>query len=575
MKTVRITVVLLCILSNYSFGQVIERYILALYNSEIGQTPKKNHIHENAEVILNHLGCVVDYWDLKHGMPDEKFMKKYLGVIQLFYGEFTKQPEQYFQWAIQQLASNKRFVILGDAGNSEYDTAMTLKNEFYNRLGFTGEGDWTDDVTKIELVFRDSKMVEFERNLAYEVNLYAKYQSTKPQNKIYLRLKRNDIPNSESDLIITTPNGGFASFPYVIFEDPVTFKKKWRLNPFLFFEEGFGLEDTPKPDVTTLNGSRIWCSHIDGDAMVSATQIKANTICGEIIRDKIIKKYKWPISVSVVVSEVENNQKSIKIARSIFQIPWVEAASHSYSHPFYWAENYDNQDRYANPHLAIAGYTFDIKEEIVGSVKYINDTLLPASKRVKQFFWTGNCEPTPEALKLCKEIKIKNINGGETLFDNDHLSYTSVSPIATVVGRYRQVYAPNVNENIYTNDWLGPFNSYQFVLQTFKNTESPIRIKPINIYYHFYSGEKWASLNALREVLDKTINQDVAPIFISEYLAIVDGFHTAQIEKITSASWKIKNYGHCTTMRFDHTQKYPDFKNSSNVIGFLWRNYKR
>jgi hypothetical protein len=38
-------------------------------------------------------------------------------------------------------------------------------------------------------------------------------------------------------------------------------------------------------------------------------------------------------------------------------------------------------------------------------------------------------------------------------------------------------------------------------------TEKPYRIKPINIYYHFYSGSKLAAFNALKEVYDWAIKQ--------------------------------------------------------------------
>ena len=130
------------------------------------------------------------------------------------------------------------------------------------------------------------------------------------------------------------------------------------------------------------------------------------------------------------------------------------------------------------------------------SVKYINETLLPSGKKVRTFFWTGNCEPTPAAVKLCQELGIDNINGGDSIFDRKNPSYTSLAPLGVEVGGYRQIYAPNSNENIYTNEWHGPYYGFKFVLETFGNTESPVRIKPINIYYHYYSGERWAALNA-------------------------------------------------------------------------------
>ncbi|MFQ5677212.1 MAG: hypothetical protein ACE5G1_15070, partial [bacterium] len=556
------------------YGQPVSRRILALYDSQRGQTAKKNHIHANAEVILNHLGCIVEYWDLANGLPEAAVTRKYRGILTWFYRKAMNRPQAYLRWAAEQINRGRKFVVLGnlgafkDAATGEL-LALNVVNEFCNRLGvLAGDAHWTENSARIELVFKDPQMVEFERSLDYELTNYEVYKSSNSKNQVYLKLRRNDIANSESDLVLTTPAGGFAAAGYVLYEDEATYEKQWRINPFLFFTEAFDLKDIPRPDVTTLNGLRVWSSHIDGDALISKSEIKPDTFCGEVIRDEILKQYKWPVSMSVVVAEVETDPKFVRIARSIYELDWVEAASHSYSHPFYWADDYDKKDNYPERHLPVAGYEFNLQDEIVGSVSTINIKLLPANKKVQQFFWTGNCEPTPQAMKLCQKAGLGNINGGDTVFDNMHSSYTNVAPLSVDVGGYRQIYAPNANENMYTNEWRGPYYGYKLVLQTLSKTDSPLRIKPIDIYYHFYSGEKWASLNALKEVIAKTTSQAVAPMFISDYIAMVQGFFSASLQRISDNAWKIRNYGKCTTMRFDKTAAFPDLQKSVNVLGF-------
>lgn len=556
-------------------GQQVRRHVLALYDSKAGETPKENHVHMNAEVILNHLGCVVDYHDLQSGLPDDGSMQKYRGVLTWFYRNEMDAPVAYLRWATRQVQAGRRFVILGNIGAfMDRQTGKFLKiaklNQFTNKLGFMIKtANWTEEPSLIELVYKDPEMVEFERTLDYEVTQYEHYSVTVPGSKVYLKLRRNDQPDSESDLVFTTSHGGFAAATYVVYENNRTFNKKWRLNPFRFFEEAFGLRGLPRPDVTTLNGMRIWTSHIDGDALISKSEVKQDAYCGEVIRDEILKKYRWPTSVSVVVGEIIRGQQFADIARSIYEIDWVEAASHSHAHPFYWAEDYAGKEKYASRHLPIPGYTFNVRTEVIGSVKYINETLLPSGKKVRTFFWTGNCEPTPAAIKLCQKLGIHNINGGDSIFDGKNPSYTSVAPLGVEVGGYRQIYAPNSNENIYTNEWHGPYYGFKFVLETFRNTESPVRIKPINIYYHYYSGERWAALNALKKVLDETIILEVAPMFISEYTAIVQGFYSAQMTKVDSHTWRLSNYGECRTVRFDRSDAFPDLAHCQNVLGFM------
>lgn len=555
-------------------SQEISRHILALYDSGRGQTVKKNHIHQNAEVILNHLGCIVDYHDIADGLPDKKVMSHYRGVITWFYSNAMEKPAAYLKWASKQIAAGRKFVILGNIGafrqrQSQQFLPIAEINTFTNKLGFAiNKINWTKNPAKIELISKNSEMVEFERDLKYELSNYEHYNSVNPANKVYLKLKRKDLAQSESDLVLTTPFGGFAASGYVIYEQDRRFKQKWRINPFRFFSEAFGLKGLPRPDVTTLNGLRIWCSHIDGDAINSKSETKPDAYCGEVIRDEIIQKYKWPISVSVVVGELLGNQEVTDIARSIYEIDWVEAASHTYSHPFYWVDDYEDADQYEQRHLPLKGYKFDLKTEIIGSVDFINKNLLPEGKFVQQLFWSGNCEPPAAAIKFCKQIKIRNMNGGDTIFDRKNLSYTSVAPLGVQVGNERQIYAPNANENIYTNEWQGPYFGFKFVLETFKNTENPVRIKPINIYYHFYSGAKWASLNALKHVLKETIIQPVAPIYISQYLDIVDGFFSTNIMQESETKWRVENNGQCKTIRFDETEQRVDLENSQNVLGF-------
>ena len=53
-----------------------------------------------------------------------------------------------------------------------------------------------------------------------------------------------------------------------------------------------------------------------------------------------------------------------------------------------------------------------------------------------------------------------------------------------------------MNENVYTNDWTGPFYGFRDVIDTFRMTGEPRRLKPINLYYHTYSASKVAALKA-------------------------------------------------------------------------------
>jgi len=63
-----------------------KRHVLALYDSTESSDGSVDNslIHSYAEVILNHLGLIVDYHDINTGLPAQDTMKKYRGVITWF-----------------------------------------------------------------------------------------------------------------------------------------------------------------------------------------------------------------------------------------------------------------------------------------------------------------------------------------------------------------------------------------------------------------------------------------------------------------------------------------------------------
>ena len=57
------------------------------------------------------------------------------------------------------------------------------------------------------------------------------------------------------------------------------------------------------------------------------------------------------------------------------------------------------------------------------------------------------------------------------------------------------------------------------VVDYFRFTDSPRRLKPIGIYYHFYSGTKTAAIKALHDVYAWAREQETFPVWASEYAA--------------------------------------------------------
>jgi hypothetical protein len=136
------------------------------------------------------------------------------------------------------------------------------------------------------------------------------------------------------------------------------------------------------------------------------------------------------------------------------------------------------------------------------------------------------------------------------------------------VGEERQIYASNSNENTYTDLWTKHFYGFRFLVDTVRNTERPRRVKPFNVYYHMYSGEKLASLNAVRANLLAARRDRVVPITTSRYAAIAEGFHAARFQREAPAAWRVEDRGALQTVRFDRAAtRAVDFSRSEGVLG--------
>jgi hypothetical protein len=348
---------------------------------------------------------------------------------------------------------------------------------------------------------------------------------------------------------------------------------RWVLDPFAFLSAALHLAPMPVPDPTTENGRRLFMAHIDGDGFLNRAQRPGRPFSAEVILIGILERFHVPTTVSVIEGEVgaaglhgDASRALEALARRIFRLPHVELASHSFSHPFDWRK-VEAADSPAE-RLPIPGYRFDLAREIDGSVRYIDERLAPEGKRVRVFLWSGNALPGEEALVRTAALGLANMNGGDTYVSDAWPSLCEVSPLGIQFAHAYQVYAPIGNENMYTGEWTTRFYGYRDAIQTLRRTDEPRRLKPIDIYFHFYAGEKVASLRALEEVYRWALAREPFPVFVSEYAARAAGFQTATVARESDGAWRYERLGALRTLRVDSSLGYPDVERSRGVAGF-------
>jgi hypothetical protein len=621
-------------------AESMPRVLVALYDAREESSPRTTQIHRFLEMPANHLGFDIHYYPVNDTLP--KLNDDVAGIV-LWFNNGTEVPEakSYLSWLQAAQAAGKKVIIIENAGIGDTwrnDVAVVEQwNRVLKNIGLSDDNNWQALTYSARVAQKNKVMIGFERALPPVLPGFADTHVVLSRGESHLRLLIDKGDGDQGyDLVVTGPGGGYVAEDYAIFhivEKGESKISQWIVNPFLFLKQAMAVDLEPVPDVTTLDGRRIFYSHIDGDGWNNIAEIgkyKENkTIAAEVIEKEILKSYAdFIFTVGLITSDVDKEcfaaPDSERVARDIFALGNVEPASHTHSHPLFWrffasyspakekpylsrypsapkhdffnamAKKADNDNAWDKASNVVTGETislgkndqteaealnhdyptprsyacrpFDIDEEVTGSVTRVA-TFAPG-KTVKLLQWSGDTSPFAAALTKTRAAGIYNINGGDTRFDNEYPSYSSVAAIGLNVGGERQIYSSNSNENTYTNLWTGRFFGFRYLQRTIENTERPLRVKPINIYFHMYSGEKEASLAALKENLEYARKQTVIPIATSDYAAIANGFYTAKFISEGELRWSVKDRGALQTVRFDGTEYAVDLATSRGVLGY-------
>ena len=513
---------------------------------------------------LNHLGYAYDLVDPRSDpLPSGTLAGRYAGVVSWLSPGTAAEDAKVSAFLERQMVDGVRIAIFNEF-------PFALDANAMRRLGLAAAPAPTS--ARLTIAGRDP-MIGLEREpLPNRRDLSLLRLEAGGRSLVRL----TDAGGNRYDAAAITGWGGYVLAPFSYVSLGRLEQNRWVVNPLEFLKAALAREDLPVPDVTTESGRRLLIVHVDGDGWASRAEMPGAPYASEVMARELLERFKVPTTVSVIQGETAadglypaQSAALEAIARRIFQLPNVEAASHSYSHPFDWslvaAPDKPGETSY---HLAIPGYKFDLKREIEGSIAYIDKNLAPRDKPAGLFLWTGNCVPPEATLAATYAAGLLNMNGGDTLITRSNPTWTEIAAQGIRKGAWYQVFAPMQNENVYTNNWTGPFYGFERVIETIEMTDTPHRFKPIDIYYHTYAASKVASLNALKKVYQYALAQEVAPAYASDYVRKVLDFERMVIARdLASADLLVRGDGALRTLRTGANASLPDLRASSGVAG--------
>ncbi|MFL9925598.1 hypothetical protein PQR62_15065 [Herbaspirillum lusitanum] len=542
--------------------ELVPRNVLVLLDIPPGQDVHTSEAQRFLGIQLNHLGLRYEFLDLnRQTLPEMPLAGRYAGVVTWFRNGVDHPA--LVPWLSARIKEGVPIAVFNTFGfqmNRLSAAALGLSSV----IAAPVSGD------RLRIVNSDAQLIGFETVPRPDAGLLENIRLADPTARSLLRLQ--DSRNNIYDAAALTPWGGFVLAPFAIESLPVVDVPRWVLQPLKFLKAALRLPDLPAPDVTTEGGRRIMMSHLDGDGFPSKSEYPGTPFAVEVLQREIWDRYKFPVTVSVVEGELSPqgvypalSAQTTALARKMFALPYVEPASHSFSHPFSWADamngtskaDINQMDGDASHTLEIPHYKFDLQREIKGSMDYINNTLLPPGKKAEIFFWTGNCVPPASAIEQTYLDGYLNMNGGDTLITNSRKSWTVMAAQGVRKEGWYQVFAPNQDENVYTGNWTGPFYGYERVIETFELTEAPIRFKPVDIYYHFYAGTKPASIAALNKIHRWAAAQPFTRLYASQYIRKVIDFENTSMARTPDGQLVVRTGANLRTLRLpDGTPAY-------------------
>ena len=537
------------------------RKILLFNEGKVGSTDDKMNSDalRTLAMPLNYMGYVTELLNINDPLPPHISKADYAGVVLLLSGEILGKSRELQQFYATVMKDNIPLVILNTFG-------FEMTPESLKPFGLSLPLFITHDAQTLKVVYQ-SKMIGYELQPILKTSDF--FPVTIQQGTPLLKIA--DELNVVEDVAAITPWGGYYLTPAIVSTEGTS--SRWIIDPFPFLIQTLRLPNRPIPDTTTENGRRLMLIHIDGDGFPNKGDWRNASYSGEIMRAEIFEHYKVPTTVSIIQGELAANGLYPKIsheleaiARKIFLMPWVEIGSHTFSHPYDWEDAAKASDKIPNPFsLPIPNYKFNLETEITGSIEYINKTLAPPGKKCKILLWSGQGDASEEALALTYKNKVANMNPGTIIskFDN---SMANVSSQGVFKGEYFQVFAPIGNDFEISHN-TPTFYSFIETIDAFKLTDTPRRLKPIDIYYHFYMVSQLGGLKALRTVYDWALSQPVMNIFSTEFVDKIIDFNSLSMLE-SDNGWLFETDDKVREIRIPKTMGYPDLKNSANVIGF-------
>ncbi|MGO4914808.1 hypothetical protein [Pseudogemmobacter sp. W21_MBD1_M6] len=602
------------------------RVVMALYDSTQEPDPRDTRLHRFVEFPLNHLGYVLEYVDVATNMPPDVLDARFAGTVSWFDSALSNVGG-FAKWAAQVetvCGGDLKQIAFGDVGVTSGNGSSADISAYLARLGLE-----LSDFEQIfgalaEVTYLDPAFVEFETGFTVETGRYPALRKT-AEGESLLRVSANIMQDATGlDLLVLGPRGAYAHGSATLNYDDRLGGGFWVLDPFAFFNRVFGRgpshQPVPVPDVTTLDGRRMFFSTVMSEGWLALKPARSfgeePQLGSEILRDRLIVPFPdLPATVAVLIGDLDPALggplavTGAMVAKGLFALPQVRIASTGRSLIRDWGyfARYDMQgeaeavkalrggpadadtglvnvavrslggafsasgqsdtDRLATAPRHYSRDPFNVVSETTGALADAA-ALAPEGRAPSAFLWTGDARPFETALAVVQDAGIAALGGGGGRYNQFAPSVSLLSPFTAPVGSHLQVYNALSGDETYTNYWTTPIYGFHAFAETLAWTEAPMRLKPFHLAFSARSAVDFGTRRAIETLLDRARIGDFIPVTAAAYVGVVQGFQTVRAHQDSANVWRIQDRGALQTIRFDGAGAISlDVAASSGVLG--------
>ena len=561
---------------------VLSRQIVVLYDGAAAEA-RATLAHRMAELPLNHLGLVARYWDVQTGLPTADDLAGVRGVLIWFDDLQVSDPDKLFVWAEQNAALGVRFALMGNPwfikdAQGHSARAETI-NKFLMYLGIRTELRFQDVTYKTKIHIKDPALVEFERPLAGPLPSFGHFDLAGTSGRCHLGVEdrsRGTARAAESCLVVTNPVGGFVERGFAVYQVMGSEISQWRIDPFRFFAVAFGVDGWPRPDPTTLSGRRIFFSQIASSGWDNASKVfkykTTSATAAQVLLNEVVKTANdlpfaveliEPTGQSQLAAELElafGSMANADIAAPIFHSVKSERESKK---PLSSVLPQGAQGVVESLGHWLGGQGVSAIPAVERGVAMSDPTTLLSHKiagkpvRIRQMV-VGDWPKAVDA-NFIVGSSVPIVLGTKRNTNFKSVSYTELPPWAMPLATGKAVYGGIV---------IAEPTALVSETVTLVRGEAPRRVQPYGLYYGMGAGSNIATLNRVSRALNLARNSALAPVSVSDYAAMVDGFERCKLAVVSKDHWRVSQCGKLATIRFDDAStKSVDFARAKGVVG--------